>query len=270
MAPTLESAKAAEAGQRGWFNRLKSAATKAGKTAIECPSAFAGEQVNTCFNNFNSQTEKIMEKLKVAMNLDTPRESICLGWQRIRNTGGVQHNPSPLYQSHGNGCPSTYSGLQSTPCFGTCVFSHTGARGQGFGAFSGQYPGRIAFMAAQDAVIFQDQQLIVVYNVGMTIEIFGVGGMLDDMLIKAEFRQRYQMQARRVEYFTTNWKSGDSYSKHLAKMESLAKEADLANMSIDQIQAFCLISSVYADEKLKKKLLELENPSLRTVMQNIL
>ncbi|TRY80985.1 hypothetical protein TCAL_15507 [Tigriopus californicus] len=42
-------------------------------------------------------------------------------------------------------------------------------------------------------------------------------------------------------------------------MASLAKEADLVNMSIDQIQAFRLVSSVYADEKLKKKLLELEN-----------
>ncbi|TRY71070.1 hypothetical protein TCAL_12980, partial [Tigriopus californicus] len=105
-------------------------------------------------------------------------------------------------------------------------------------------------------------------QVSMTTETFGVGGMLE--LIEAEFRQRYPMQARGVEYFATNWKSGDSYSKHLAKMESLAKEADLANMSIDQIQTFRLVSSVYADKKLKKKLLELENPSLRTVKQKIL
>eukprot|EP00094_Tigriopus_californicus_P013992 TCALIF_13548-PA protein Name:"Protein of unknown function" AED:0.16 eAED:0.24 QI:0/0/0/0.5/1/1/2/0/300 len=53
-------------------------------------------------------------------------------------------------------------------------------------------------------------------------------------------------------------------------MESLAKEADLANMSINQIQAFRLVSLVYADEKLKKKLLELENPSFKTVKQKIL
>ncbi|TRY75047.1 hypothetical protein TCAL_16802 [Tigriopus californicus] len=51
---------------------LKSAATRAAEAAIECPLAFAGEQVNTRFKNFNSQTEKIMEKLKVAMNLDAP------------------------------------------------------------------------------------------------------------------------------------------------------------------------------------------------------
>jgi hypothetical protein len=73
MAPTLESAKAAAAGRYEWFNKIKSASTKAAEAAIECPSAFAGDQVNACFNNFKSQTDKMLDKFKIAMTLDTPK-----------------------------------------------------------------------------------------------------------------------------------------------------------------------------------------------------
>eukprot|EP00094_Tigriopus_californicus_P003456 TCALIF_03325-PA protein Name:"Protein of unknown function" AED:0.51 eAED:0.58 QI:0/-1/0/1/-1/1/1/0/418 len=290
MASTLESAKAAAAGQRKWFNKMKSAATKAAEAAIECPSAFADDQVNTCFNNFKSQTEKMLDKFKVATNLDTPKNQGSWAGKEAEvleeyNTIQVlciramgMCTPAPVVASNLPQASAPASAVIQVPEVKVPVLSLDNnpaelrswlLKMQSF--FKTNNLSSYTTLDQQTYVRqFIDVELenMIAPQVSMTTEIFGVGGMLE--LIKGEFRQRYPMQARRVEYFTVTWKSGDSYSKHLAKMESLAKEADLANMSIDQIQAFRLVSSVYADEKLKKKLLELENPSFKTVKQKIL
>ncbi|TRY76228.1 hypothetical protein TCAL_14734 [Tigriopus californicus] len=271
---------------------MKSAATKAAEAAIECPSAFAGDQVNTYFNNFKSQTEKMLDKAKfnTVMNLETPENQGSWAGKEtavfeeytttqvlcIRAMGMC--TPAPAVAANLPQASAPASSVIQVPEVKVPVLSLDNnpaklrswlLKMQSF--FKTNNLSSYTTLDHQTYVRqFIDVELenMIAPQVSMTTEIFGVGGMLE--LIEGEFRQRYPMQARRVEYFAITWKSGDSYSKHLAKIESLAKEADLVNMSINQIQAFGLVSSVYADEKLKRKLLELENPSLKTVKQKIL
>ena len=89
--------------------------------------------------------------------------------------------------------------------------------------------------------------------------IFGIGGVME--LLSDEFETKYPLTTRRADYFRLTQKEDQQFSDHMAKLLRIAREADLADLSVEDLHCFRLISSV-TDKKLREKFLKLEEPTL--------
>ena len=92
-----------------------------------------------------------------------------------------------------------------------------------------------------------------------TTPVFGVGGVMD--MLDEDFQTKYPLTTRRADYFRLQQKEGQPFSEHMAKLLRIAKEAELAALTVDDLHCFRLISSV-TDKKLREKFLKLETPTL--------
>jgi hypothetical protein len=68
-----------------------------------------------------------------------------------------------------------------------------------------------------------------------------------------------------LDYFRYLQATGQSFADYVAKLRQKGNEADLADLSVDELYVFRILSGI-SDMKLKEKLLELKSPSLAALV----
>lgn len=80
-------------------------------------------------------------------------------------------------------------------------------------------------------------------------------------LLKEEFLQSYPVNARRYDFLSYKQKAGQPFTQFATLLRQKGDEADLAAMGVDDL--YCLVYVLGCqDDKLKKKMLEIEHPTL--------
>ena len=96
--------------------------------------------------------------------------------------------------------------------------------------------------------------------------VFGVDD--DDVscisLLRGEFLLDYPLMIRRNEFFSLRQLPGQKFSAFMAELRRKGREADLNQLTVDQLMVFRLVSGT-TDQKLKEKLLKMEDPTLQDV-----
>ena len=101
-------------------------------------------------------------------------------------------------------------------------------------------------------------------KVSPTTEIFGEGGCID--LIKEEFLNKYPLFSRRLDFFRLKKKKEESQMDYIARLKILGEEADLDDLSVDDLYVFRIICEC-SDSYLRDKYLKIEDPSLDDLMR---
>ena len=87
-------------------------------------------------------------------------------------------------------------------------------------------------------------------------------------LLAEEFRNRYPLFTRRLQFFRDSQVQGQLCSDWVARLHVLAEEADVGNLNRESILVFRIVSGC-TDEKLREKLLQLQEPNLQATMEAI-
>ena len=87
-------------------------------------------------------------------------------------------------------------------------------------------------------------------------------------IIKKEFSDRYPLFQRRLEYFTMKRKEGELCSDAILRVRAMGDDADLAGITAEDLTIFSSIRIV-DDKKLREKLLDIPNPTLRQIDQTV-
>jgi hypothetical protein len=80
-------------------------------------------------------------------------------------------------------------------------------------------------------------------------------------LIREEFRLRFPLFNRRLEFFRYNQSSGQKFTDYMMKLRQKGDEADLAALNVEQLYIFRYITGI-TDAKLRERFLKLESPTL--------
>lgn len=78
--------------------------------------------------------------------------------------------------------------------------------------------------------------------------------------LEEEFALQYPLFTRRLEFFRSSQSRGQNFSDFLTQLDAKADEADLAHLDTADVYVFRYIVAC-TDQKLKEKLLKLENPT---------
>ena len=89
--------------------------------------------------------------------------------------------------------------------------------------------------------------------------VFGPGSCMEKL--EQVFHLLFPVFARRLEFFQSYQKQGQAFSDFSAKLRAMGDEADLAGMTREDIYMFRYLVAC-RDEKLRERLLKLENPTL--------
>ena len=92
-----------------------------------------------------------------------------------------------------------------------------------------------------------------------------VGAML---LIEKYYSMKHTDTAKKLELFTCKPKPGEGPAEFAARQSALYHEADLKNMTADQIRGFFLIANI-SNSSLRNKLLEMKDPSYDDLIAKI-
>jgi len=88
-------------------------------------------------------------------------------------------------------------------------------------------------------------------------------------ILKAEFLLRYPLFTRRVEFFKHTQVKGQLLSDFCSELRAKGEEADLFNLSTEDLYIFRIIGGC-TDDTIKRKLLKLDNPTLQDIEKEIL
>lgn len=99
-------------------------------------------------------------------------------------------------------------------------------------------------------------------KIGATTQLFSDDPDEDSCIkfLEEEFSLQYPLFTRRLEFFRASQSKSQNFSDFLTKLDAKADEADLANLDTADIYVFRYICAC-TDQKLKEKLLKLENPT---------
>ena len=90
------------------------------------------------------------------------------------------------------------------------------------------------------------------------------GECVMDILVR-RFEVAYPIHLRRLDFFRYKQCQGQGFMDYYAKMRAMGDEADLADLDVDDLYCFNLISGC-TDKKLKEKLMRVEKPTLEKVL----
>ena len=80
------------------------------------------------------------------------------------------------------------------------------------------------------------------------------------------FKISYPLHARRYDFHATNQDRGQVFSDFYAKLKQKGDEADLANMTIDDIYVFRILMGT-TDQELLKRFMKLKEPTLKDILK---
>ena len=87
-------------------------------------------------------------------------------------------------------------------------------------------------------------------------------------VLRKEFKLKYPLFSRRMDYFYTKKKPGETPTEWSARLRAMADEADVEHLTVDQIHLFRLVAGV-DDARLREKLMDLADPTEQQVEQLI-
>ena len=97
-----------------------------------------------------------------------------------------------------------------------------------------------------------------------TTKIFDENGCVD--ILERDFKERYPLFVRRVEFFRSNQKQGQPFSEWFQKIRQMGEEADLQSISIDDLYLMRAIQGT-TDTRLRESFLQEANLTVKTVEQ---
>ena len=104
-----------------------------------------------------------------------------------------------------------------------------------------------------------DMNLRVRGKVDPKTAIYGENGVLD--IIESEFMKLYPLFSRRHKFFSYTQQKGESATNFKNHLKMLGREADLTKVTVDMVHMMKYICGL-TDEKLRTKLMELSEPTL--------
>ena len=283
----LEKGRRSAKALKGHFTRKLTALRTALQNLATSPSAFATAQVENLFAQAEDAYNKAEEAYNAVFVLDevsnqndwdakitvifdelcTARTAVAVALKSAKRAPPPPTTPPPASQQSGRLIndtlrPSVLS-LENNPIelrqwidklktyFSTNQFSRETTEVQ---------------QAYVKQVIDSDLEVRVSLKIDSTTQIFGGDGMVS--FVEDEFRQRYPLFTRRLEYFRYRRSDGQKVSSFVAKLIQLSHEADLPSLQVDDIQIFRVITGVHED-RLLTKLLELKEPTFEDVRNKI-
>ena len=101
-------------------------------------------------------------------------------------------------------------------------------------------------------------------SITATTKIFDENGCID--ILESDFKERYPLFVRRVEFFRSNQKQGQPFSEWFLKLKQMGEEADLQSISIDDLYIMRSIQGT-TDNKLRESFLQEPNLTVKSMEQ---
>lgn len=276
--------------QKGWLTRKGNDLKQACQELQDNPSSFSSTQVDNAFDVYKHRMEKLEEAFATCVLEDNVGE--YARWEKAYDNFALEMSQArglvtkimataaavikPVYQAPvvNAGAPKLRNPINETlkpPVLSLgnspIEFRHWSTKLQSF--FSSNQLAD-ATIPEQQAYVRQfidaDLEVRIQIQIDDTVEIFGQNGVL--AVLEGEFKKRYPLFSRRLEYFRYSRQPGQAASNFVAKLVQLSFEADLTNLTTDQLQVYRVLTGIKEDQLLGK-LLDLKEMNFDNVQKKI-
>ncbi|CAB4045776.1 Gag-Pol poly, partial [Paramuricea clavata] len=107
-----------------------------------------------------------------------------------------------------------------------------------------------------------DLKTRIVSKMAEDTDVFGKDGCID--ILENDFLARYPLFSRRLDFFQSQQRNGQTFTDFLANLKELSKLADLDKLSVEEMFVFCALRGT-TDTALLDDFLELQNKSLKDI-----
>lgn len=278
--------------QKGWLTRRGTDLLQACQDLADNPSKYTSTQVDEAFKLFKAKHTDLEEAIQAAImadnvgeferwekDLDTAAGELSAGRDKV---AGVMKNAAatlppinqPLQQQAGGQQQAFRPPINETLkpfvlslSHSPVEFRHWGEKLRSF--FTSNDLANVDLREQQAYVRqFMDADLEVRTRIQIddTMTIFGNDSVVS--ILEGEFAKRYPLFSRRLEYFRYSRQPGQAASNFVARLVQLSFEADLAQLTTDQLQVYRVLTGIKEDQLLGK-LLDLKEMTFDAVQKKI-